>query len=121
MTEHADLLCDKHGITGHYKSSKYNFKCKKCNVEAVTRRRRKAIKLVKEEYGGCCTLCGYDRCIRSLVFHHINPNEKELKLGSGNTGSIKRLREEAAKCVLVCSNCHGEIHEGMHPEYLKED
>lgn len=37
-------------------------------------------------------------------------NEKEFKLGSGNTMSWKEYKNEALKCVLVCSNCHKEIH-----------
>ena len=43
-------------------------------------------------------------------FHHENPNEKEFKLGSGNTMSWKEYKQEALKCILVCSNCHKEIH-----------
>ena len=39
-----------------------------------------------------------------------NPNEKEFKLGSGNTMSWKEYKNEALKCILVCSNCHKEIH-----------
>ena len=48
--------------------------------------------------------------IQKLEFHHENPNEKEFKLGSGNTISWKEYKQEALKCILVCSNCHKEIH-----------
>jgi len=65
-----------------------------------------AIKLL----GGKCSICGYDRCIDALEFHHKNPQEKEFKLGSGNTISWKEYKSEALKCKLVCSNCHKEIH-----------
>ena len=65
-----------------------------------------AIKLL----GGKCSICGYDRCVDALEFHHTNPNVKEFKLGSGNTMSWKDYRKEALKCILVCSNCHKEIH-----------
>ena len=51
-----------------------------------------------------------NKCIDALEFHHINPKEKELKLGSGNTMSWKEYKMEAMKCILVCSNCHKEIH-----------
>ena len=50
------------------------------------------------------------KCIDALEFHHENPKEKEFKLGSGNTMSWKEYKEEALKCILVCSNCHKEIH-----------
>ena len=60
--------------------------------------------------GGKCSICGYDRCIDALEFHHENPEIKEFKLGSGNTMSWKEYKREALKCILVCSNCHKEIH-----------
>ena len=65
-----------------------------------------AIKLL----GGKCSICGYDRGVDALEFHHTNPNEKEFKLGSGNTISWRDYKNEALKCILVCSNCHKEIH-----------
>lgn len=76
--------------------------------KTILRRNMKlqAIKLL----GGECSMCGYSRCIDALEFHHENPNEKEFKLGSGNTISWKDYKTEALKCTLVCSNCHKEIH-----------
>lgn len=68
--------------------------------------KKQAIKLL----GGKCQICGYSKCIDALEFHHENPNEKEFKLGFGNTMSWKDYKKEALKCVLVCSNCHKEIH-----------
>lgn len=68
-----------------------------------------AIKLLGEK----CSICGYDRCVDALEFHHKNPKEKDFKLGSGNTISWDEYKEEALKCILVCSNCHKEIHYKM--------
>ena len=65
-----------------------------------------AIKLL----GGKCSICGYNKCVDALEFHHTNPEIKEFKLGSGNTMSWKEYKNEALKCILVCSNCHKEIH-----------
>lgn len=65
-----------------------------------------AIKLL----GGKCCKCGYDKCVDALEFHHENQDDKEFKLGSGNTMSWKDYKSEAMKCILVCSNCHKEIH-----------
>lgn len=110
--------CRHHGETVFNLFPSGGRKCRKCNVEAVTKRRRKAIRLVKEEAGGACLLCGYNNCFDALAFHHKDPTQKELGIGSGNTVAIAKLREEVKKCVLVCSNCHAEIHAGMHPEYF---
>ena len=63
-----------------------------------------------QEFGNKCSICGYDKCIAALEFHHINPNEKEFHLGKAQTTNLAKLRKELSKCILVCSNCHKEIH-----------
>lgn len=73
---------------------------------------RKA-KLKAIEYkGGKCCICGYDKCARSLTFHHLDPTKKDFGI-SGSTKSFEKLKPELDKCILVCANCHGEIHEGL--------
>lgn len=62
--------------------------------------------------GGKCQICGYDRCINALEFHHVNPEEKDFTI-SGGTKSFDTLKPEIDKCILVCSNCHREIHAGL--------
>lgn len=88
-------------------SSRCNYNTRK-HQKTILRRSMKlqAIKLL----GGKCSRCGYNKCVDALEFHHENPAEKEFKLGSGNTMSWKEYKQEALKCILVCSNCHKEIH-----------
>ena len=43
------------------------------------------------------------------------------KLGSGNTMSWKEYKKEALKCILVCSNCHKEIHSKIGYSSVEED
>lgn len=62
--------------------------------------------------GGKCQICGYNRCINALEFHHVNPEEKDFTI-SGGTKSFDTLKSEIDKCILVCSNCHREIHAGL--------
>jgi hypothetical protein len=87
--------------------------CKKCNQEAVLRRRKQLKVLAVEYMGNKCWGCGYDACSQALEFHHIDPSEKEFGIGTGDTKSWARIKEELAKCVMVCSNCHREIHAGI--------
>ena len=64
--------------------------------------------------GGKCAKCGYDKCQRALSFHHINPKEKDFDLSSkGLTRSWERIKKEIDKCVLLCANCHMEVHDGI--------
>lgn len=62
--------------------------------------------------GGKCQICGYDRCQEALDFHHTNSRNKDFNI-SGGTKSFNTLKEEVDKCVLVCANCHREIHAGL--------
>jgi 5-methylcytosine-specific restriction endonuclease McrA len=71
-------------------------------------------RILVDEAGGRCVLCGYDRYLGALEFHHVNPSEKSFQLGMGGlTRSIASMRAEAAKCVLLCSNCHAEVEGGV--------
>jgi 5-methylcytosine-specific restriction endonuclease McrA len=92
-----------------------------CNTERVANHRIKKKKILIEEMGGSCIICGYKKYIGSLHFHHINPSDKKSNLSRMNLAlNIDKLREEAKKCILVCSNCHSEIHAGYYPQYLFE-
>ncbi len=66
-----------------------------------------------EEAGGRCALCGYDRCIISLAFHHVDASTKLFPLTVASGKSLAAYRAEASKCVLLCSNCHGEVEAGL--------
>lgn len=81
---------------------------------AVVKRRKKLKDMAIEYGGGKCQVCGYDRCKRALSFHHKEPSQKDFGLSSrGLTRSWEKTKTEINKCILVCANCHMEIHEGM--------
>jgi hypothetical protein len=68
--------------------------------------------LVKEA-GGCCCLCGYNRNMRALHVHHVDPAQKRREINAkGVAVALDKLRVEAQKCVLLCSNCHAEVEDG---------
>ena len=110
--------CKKHGLTefrqyNNGKNKNKAYKCMKCNVDAVTRRRH----LIKEKAiaykGGKCEKCGYNKCVRALEFHHTDKN-KEFGIGAkGYTRSWEEVKKELDKCILLCSNCHKEIEDGI--------
>jgi hypothetical protein len=72
------------------------------------RRQKRKLDLVAA-YGGRCVDCGYSTCPDALHFHHRDPSTKDFGLGKFS-GSLARLIEEAAKCDLVCANCHRIRH-----------
>lgn len=99
---------------------KYCYNCaphedKNCShAEAVTIKRRAIKKMLIEYKGGKCSRCGYDKCMRALEFHHMDPTQKDFGLSKCITKNIKELKSEVDKCILVCSNCHAEIHQELY-------
>lgn len=82
--------------------------------KAVAKRRAKLRQMARDYKGGKCVVCGYDRCQRALSFHHIDPQMKEFGLSvKGLTRSWEKIRKEIDKCVLLCANCHMEVHDGI--------
>lgn len=83
-----------------------------CGSCIVTRHRQRIkIKLVDYK-GGECESCGYNKSVCSLDFHYVNPSDKEFGI-SGKIYSYEKMKNEVDKCILVCRNCHGEIHEEL--------
>lgn len=106
--------CRTHGETEFVLEGRGYYRCKKCRQERVVEWRRRAKQRLIAEAGGACRICGYDRYGGALHFHHVDPESKEFGIGfRGAARSIARLRAEAAKCVLLCSNCHAEVEAGI--------
>jgi cytochrome c553 len=107
--------CARHGTTEFalYGLTRSRWRCKRCVGEAVSRRQQKVKRILVEEAGGRCAICGYARCIGNLHFHHVDPAEKSFAMSTASGKSLAAYREEALKCVLVCANCHGEIEAGL--------
>lgn len=77
--------------------------------------RKRTKERMVEAMGSKCQCCGYNKCNESLAFHHLDPTEKEIGFGDlrANPKSWNKIVEELKKCILVCHNCHSEIHAGM--------
>jgi len=75
-------------------------------------RKIKIIKLL----GGKCSICGYKRNIAALTFHHKDSSMKQFKLDvrSLSNRTFSKIENELRKCVLVCHNCHAELHYPKH-------
>ena len=110
------ILCKKKFISNNIKRL-YCYDC--CPVgltsaEAQRYKKRKVKSILIDYKGGKCSICGYDKCQGALQFHHLDPKEKEFTFSHVNLNdtnfSIEKMKEEADKCILVCANCHFELH-----------
>ena len=107
--------CKIHGDTDHYIRKDTNTgRCRKCMVIDVQKRREKVAKMALEYGGGKCDRCDYDKCSRALEFHHIDPSTKLFSISQdGKTRAWETVKSEIDKCVLLCANCHRELHDGI--------
>lgn len=90
---------------------------KRNKVKSVVNWRIRTKQKLVEYKGGECAKCGYNKCITVLQFHHEDPNEKDFSI-SGKSWSFDRLKKEVDKCILLCSNCHTELHEEINKMHL---
>ena len=112
--------CVRHGTTEFVIEGRGYYRCKRCRLEQVAQHRRARKATLVAEAGGRCRLCGYDRCVSALEFHHLDPATKRLGIAAGGLSrSLAVLRAEIAKCVLLCSNCHAEVESGVRSVPLK--
>lgn len=109
-------VCKIEGQQHFYKSQAWY--CKVCWNEKTAQRGKDQVRILKEERGAKCSKCDYDKCLDALEFHHLDPNEKEFHLGTHRTHNLTKLRKELDKCILVCRNCHTEIHYEMKKERI---
>lgn len=89
--------------------------CKPClcsyQMARWIERKKKAVQLL----GGQCSRCGYKTNFASLIFHHKDSIDKEFDWNKLRMMAKETIEKELKKCILVCSNCHGEIH---YPECM---
>lgn len=70
--------------------------------------------------GDKCVICEEQYGDHIYDIHHIDPSKKEFMFGDvrKNNKALSSLAPELAKCILVCANCHREIHnEEELPEF----
>lgn len=103
--------CDKI-LTGdnRAKGSHKNI-CKPCDSKLVMEKTIIGKQRAVDYMGGKCSECGYNNCIRALEFHHVDPTKKSETYNKRfRSWSFERQKKELENCILVCANCHREIH-----------
>ena len=94
------------------RSKQYYRKTKETRREIRLKRSRKGHKEYREwiknyKLSKGCAICGYKKCASALDFHHNGNKEFNIT----RVESIKKVKVEITKCIVLCRNCHSELHE----------
>lgn len=127
MRRHIEKECKHHGITSHTVLKNGRVKCKKCQQEYQRKhyqsnkqyyinkskdRQKFLIDFTRrhKSYSGCI-ICGEKRWW-VLDYHHNDIEDKFFGIGTSfRCGyGIKKLKKELRKCIVLCSNCHRDLH-----------
>jgi len=110
ISQRAKEYRDRTGYNKKYYQANLEKKLAYCSANGV--RKRKALKEVAVEYlGGKCSNCSYDKCIAALEFHHVDPTQKDFNISRYYKKDFTdELKAELDKCILICANCHRELH-----------
>lgn len=78
--------------------------------------------------GGSCQMtgdefpggkCGYNKYLGALSFHHLIQEDKSFAISNGRHLPWSAVEAELRKCIMLCANCHSEVHGGKHVEAMK--
>ena len=111
LKEKECLICNKK-FTPKSKSANQRTCCYNCMPDGIQLKRGDFLAKIKHAHGGKCERCGYNTCVKALEFHHIDPSKKDFTISSDNF-KLKEAIEESKKCILICANCHRELHDNM--------
>jgi hypothetical protein len=105
-------MCPDHGLAPFVLDRDGYYRCRRCRVDSVARRRTRMRDLLIAEAGGACAICGFAGHPAALQFHHTSPEHKSFTIRNGDTRSLERMRAEVRKCILLCANCHAQVEAG---------
>jgi hypothetical protein len=109
-----ELTADNYYIRKDCKG--FHYYCKLCQDSKTIFLQRRKKQVAVDYKGGKCVICGYNKYNGSLDFHHLDPSKKDFAIGTYRTYDMNLIKPELDKCILVCRNCHGEIHGKIIPQ-----
>ncbi len=85
--------------------------CKDCKKSKARKICNNAKLLAIRYKGSKCSVCGYCKNLAALQFHHLDPTKKDFAISKALvTSKSEVFYNELDKTILVCSNCHFELH-----------
>jgi hypothetical protein len=96
--------CRKEYHRDHYLRNTNVYKAKANNHR---KRNRDYIQDIKKQ--SICSSCSEDRWY-VLDFHHLGDKEFDVSAMIAKASSLEKIKEEIEKCIVLCANCHRELH-----------
>lgn len=109
------LQCSR-GLISYHLNDEYRARHKEKSRLLKKKTRADEKEELVNKFGGKCQICSYLKCHHALNFHHLIKEGKKFAISDSICRfkkSTKELEEELKKCILICSNCHAEIHAGV--------
>jgi hypothetical protein len=110
-------VCDSllKGKQTKYCSRVCHNKCGNHTNQNYTKQQERGLKRkieLLQKAGGKCSVCSYKKNLAALTFHHTNPTKKDfsLTIRECSNNAVSTLLQELSKCLLLCHNCHMELH-----------
>lgn len=116
------MKCSFYSCTNEVRENPYRgrqtlYCSKSCKSKSCVNEHRRRRKQQFVDYkGGSCSICGYSKSLAALQFHHLDPAKKDFNITRATTITLNKAKVELDKCILVCANCHFEIHQGLHDD-----
>ena len=87
-------------------------------VEKDKRQRRKMTKRIRNyKLSKGCSVCGYNKCAEALEFHHNGDKNFGIARSIYTHRKFEAIKKEIDKCIILCSNCHRELHAKENGKY----
>ena len=90
-------------------------RCLKCNnvFKNIARAKRlsKNAEFIRDIKSSGCSKCGYSKSTNAIEFHHISPDVKDSEFYNMRQWKHERILKELEGCILLCANCHRELHD----------
>ena len=81
------------------------WECRECVAARGARLRGRNRKLIREAKDVPCVDCGVQYPLCATDFDHVR-GKKLFGLSEASSYSLQKVKDEIAKCDIVCANCH---------------
>lgn len=93
----------------HYLKNKNKYKARaKVSNKKARKKNKHLVNTYKLNKG--CSVCGYNKCYAALDFHHVDEKKENISIMARQSYSWNNIQKEIDKCIVICSNCHRELH-----------